>query len=351
MEQYLFFEKDPVGNDELPLFIKDMPVNELKFDKGFFENYRIPTIWFTNGEMSCSYANRHLPIDYNDDQYVKKLIPEKYRTQIEDVFGDTVFFHFHDCYEMNYIRQGTVYYIIDQKLIRCDAGDMIIINGSIPHAWKRVGEYQTVWAKILSFVPRLMFSTKAPDDQIIQAIYAGTTYLHIRSGDACNTELRELICDVEKEYTEKRTGYKSMIYGDMHRFSVLLIRQYYQKTSGHMASSFPTDKAFERLIEHINEHYLEPMSLPDIAKFANMNKNYFCSYFKKKTGMSFHEYIRRLRIVKATDLLLHSEYNITEIIERTGFESNTSFYRAFKNLYKMSPLEFKKQYYEKRNQA
>ena len=99
--------------------------------------------------------------------------------------------------------------------------------------------------------------------------------------------------------------------------------------------------AITRAKAFINEHYTEDLSLDQAAKAANMSSFYFCKMFKKYTGVNFTEYLSRVRIEKARNLLLNPNLRISEIAYEVGFQSLTHFNRVFKKVLGQSPTDFR----------
>jgi AraC-like DNA-binding protein/ligand-binding sensor protein len=99
----------------------------------------------------------------------------------------------------------------------------------------------------------------------------------------------------------------------------------------------------KRAKEYIYEHHTEHLSLARAAKAVNMSTFYFCKMFKKVTGINFTDYLSRVRIEKAKNLLLNPNLRVSEIAFEVGFESLTHFNRVFKKLLGQSPTEYREQ--------
>jgi len=96
-----------------------------------------------------------------------------------------------------------------------------------------------------------------------------------------------------------------------------------------------------RAKQFIHEHHAEDLSLGQVAKAVNTSTFYFCKMFKKFTGINFTEYLSRMRIENARNLLLNPNLRISEIAYEVGFQSLTHFNRVFKKLVGQSPTEFR----------
>jgi len=101
--------------------------------------------------------------------------------------------------------------------------------------------------------------------------------------------------------------------------------------------------AITRAKEFINEHQADELSLISVANAANISTFYFCKMFKKATGLHFTEYLSRVRIEKAKNLLLNPNARITEIAYEVGFQSITHFNRVFKRVTGQSPSALREQ--------
>jgi AraC-like DNA-binding protein len=96
-----------------------------------------------------------------------------------------------------------------------------------------------------------------------------------------------------------------------------------------------------RAKEYIHQHQGEEITLSSVAKAANTSVFYFCKLFKKATGLNFTDYVSRVRIEKAKNLLLNPNLRISEIAYEVGFQSLTHFNRVFKRVIGQSPTEYR----------
>jgi AraC-like DNA-binding protein/ligand-binding sensor protein len=98
-----------------------------------------------------------------------------------------------------------------------------------------------------------------------------------------------------------------------------------------------------RAKEFIVENQAEDLSLGQVAKAVNTSTFHFCKMFKKATGLNFTEYVSRVRVEKARNLLLNPNLRISEIAYEVGFQSLTHFNRVFKKFTGLSPTEYRGQ--------
>ena len=95
---------------------------------------------------------------------------------------------------------------------------------------------------------------------------------------------------------------------------------------------------FEFTIE--NAHQI--IKLEDIANVANMTKNAFCKYFKKRTNKTYVSFLTEVRIENACTFLKSNEdFSIAEIAFKSGFNNISNFNRKFKEVKKMTPISYR----------
>ena len=109
------------------------------------------------------------------------------------------------------------------------------------------------------------------------------------------------------------------------------------------------DRAFQyysrlkRVKEYINDNYDdEEISLEKIASIAAMERTYFSAYFSKKVGITFTDWLRRIRVGKAIGLMEVRDTSILRIAFEVGFGDLGTFERAFKRYTGRTPSDFRK---------
>ena len=96
------------------------------------------------------------------------------------------------------------------------------------------------------------------------------------------------------------------------------------------------------MISYIQEHYDEKITLQMLAEEFHLSEKYISEYFKEHFAIGFMQYVGHLRMTKAKRLLLDTDLSITEVAFSSGFNSVNLFIRKFKELYQMTPLQYRK---------
>jgi AraC-like DNA-binding protein len=93
--------------------------------------------------------------------------------------------------------------------------------------------------------------------------------------------------------------------------------------------------------QYISDHHSEDLSLAQVAQAVHTSVFYFCKLFRRKTGVTFTEFVSRTRVEKAKNLLLNPNLRVSEIAFEVGFQSLTHFNRVFRKIVGESPTEYR----------
>lgn len=93
--------------------------------------------------------------------------------------------------------------------------------------------------------------------------------------------------------------------------------------------------------KYIQARFSERISLDEAAQAVNASTRHFCKVFKEATGITFTDYLARVRVEKAKHLLENPHLRVSEIAFETGFESISQFNRSFKRVTRMTPTEWR----------
>jgi AraC-like DNA-binding protein len=105
--------------------------------------------------------------------------------------------------------------------------------------------------------------------------------------------------------------------------------------------TYSSEEKLAQVIQFINENYTSNLSREGLAAAIDINPNYLSSLFNAYTGKKINEYINFLRIKEAARLLQDTDKKIIDIAFSIGFESLSTFIRAFKNEMGKTPTEYR----------
>lgn len=96
-----------------------------------------------------------------------------------------------------------------------------------------------------------------------------------------------------------------------------------------------------RLLEYIQAHFTENISLDELARAMFLNKYYISKLFSSHIGCNLHTYLNALRISRAQALLRNPALDVGYVIAQCGYESERTFYRAFKTHTGITPRQYR----------
>ena len=126
----------------------------------------------------------------------------------------------------------------------------------------------------------------------------------------------------------------------IHSFLLFINHLTYQKL--HQEPLSYESALYLNLCNYINSHLEENLSLDQLAAFFYSSKYHISHVFKEHMGISLHQYILKKRLGASKNAIL-SGIPLNELCHRCGFKDYTSFYRAFKKEFGLSPKEFREQ--------
>lgn len=148
-----------------------------------------------------------------------------------------------------------------------------------------------------------------------------------------------LINELYREIREKRHAWKFAVKTLLCELMLTAVRE---MPAGEREQPVKELAKLKDVLEYIALHYCTDLTLGNCADAVGFNSTYLSRYFSSHMGVTFQEYVKRLRIDKAKWLLMTEESSITEICYQSGFHDVKTFNKLFRRESGMSPTEFRK---------
>ncbi|WP_200801534.1 response regulator transcription factor [Bacillus sinesaloumensis] len=104
----------------------------------------------------------------------------------------------------------------------------------------------------------------------------------------------------------------------------------------------PSQSNMKKLLDYIQNHYAEPLTLTGVATHFHFNPSYLSNYFSVHNKEGFIEYLNKIRVEEATKLLVQSDVPISEIGPMVGYSDHSYFSKMFKKIKGMSPSQYRR---------
>lgn len=267
---------------------------------------------------------------------------QKYNTRLADDYP-VVTTHWHEEAELTLITKGSCLYQIDLIDYEVKEGDMLFIPPMFLH-YSSLGASEEVYSE--TYVFHLNFlggnstdicSTRYLTPMMNQEISMPCL---ITPEHPAYVSLRKIFGQITSLYNEAVAGYE-LALKSLFLQAVFLLLQYSEKNVS-PDTRVSSDK-LKQVLDYIELHYMESISISELAKLCYFSDYHFMRFFKKHMNMTCVEYVNNLRLEKAVELFEQGITSILDISLSVGFRNLSYFHRAFKKKYHMTPLTFMKQ--------
>lgn len=232
--------------------------------------------------------------------------------------------HLHPYVEIVYVAQGTMEVTVNGHAVILNAGDVCVCFPNDIHGYTNK-EYSKI--QLLIFSPEIInsyFSKRM--NTTLENPFIPSTLI--------NGEISSLFFKLHDEFNNNKNEYviKGFLYTILGKLDAFFTLK---------KSILSYSNTTQTLLKYIEGHYLENITLESTAKHLGFSKYYLSRIFSNKIGYQFKDYLNRLRISKAQQLLSGTDMTVTNIALECGFESQRSFNRTFKELTSFTPTEFR----------
>ena len=273
-------------------------------------------------------------ITYND------LNPTVFYVSKSEMVNDGIY-HDHDFAELAYILSGKGKYLIDGVEYEVQAGDLIFCNPGVKHTHVVVNPKEPTVEFISGFTD-FHFKNMPPNSILTKnGSYIINTSAELKQEMIihCNAMIAEKESDKPGKYFMFKTHIMQML--------LLLVREVTEvkgtKQKGCNFESYNKSYAVNRIINYLNENYEKKISLENIAENMYLSPVYISKIFKEETGESPINYLIKIRLEKAREVLIEDENeSIKNIAHRVGYEDAYHFSKLFKKHYGLAPLYYRK---------
>ena len=188
-------------------------------------------------------------------------------------------------------------------------------------------------------------------NNLIAFLQTGQILLHTPSQAEFTRATRELIklgTEVDLKQLQEAYFQTRVVTKKQYESIVRLLAIFAQHLSGlsnqlMVQGASAEAPAISRARALIAERHADQLSLTEIAQSVNMSAFYFCKTFKRATGMTFTEYLARVRVEKVKNLLLNPHKRVSEAAYEAGFQSLSQFNRVFRRIAGQSPSAYRDQ--------
>lgn len=229
--------------------------------------------------------------------------------------------HFHKQIELIYAHAHSMVIELDQQKLKLSKGDLVIVHSYCLHSYNQV-KISTVLCVPLKYTS--FFNTFKTSDG---------AYTIIKKSRGTHKVYRAM---------KKAKSFKSLNQYKQDSIFDLILGEIYDAYTGNISmKSTNADEISIKIIEYINANYAENINLESLADYCGYSRNYISTLFNSSFKCNFNDYLNLIRLHAFVEQQsIAPTASITQTAEKVGFNSPRTFYKAFKEHYKMTPKEY-----------
>lgn len=261
--------------------------------------------------------------------------------------NDDFMAHSHEYMEMTLITHGNGWHRVAGQEHLTTPGDVIIVPPGVVHSFFR-SRNQT--HRNFHFDPAILqeLRKEAPDMEALSVLFPDLerpnnkkalkykmTRLRLTPKELAVAE--QMMSEMDEEQGGSQSGKMTAMRLILRRLFLFISRVYVKRAT----PVPPEDSGLVKSLDYMNDHLLRPMTLQQLAKVAGHSVSHYRRLFKTAFGESPINYLIRLRIRKACQMLERERMPVAEVSARCGFTDNNYFSRQFNQVMGQSPRRYR----------
>jgi len=248
--------------------------------------------------------------------------------------------HQHSDVEVNYMRAGKLTYLHSGRIKELHAGDLAVFWAGRPHqAIETPMDAECFGCSIpLGWV----LNWHLPDP-FVRRLLDGEMLTPAREGPVSDIGrlFEHWVEDLIEDSAERRKTMLLEMEAWLHRVAQAVDSIDATPAKRVLAEAQGSLEKIEQMARYITEHYMDPLSVKEVARAVGLHENYAATLFHKRTGATLVDFIARQRLGHAQMLLATTDMKVLQIALEAGFGSASRFYAVFKSACGMAPSEYR----------
>lgn len=242
-------------------------------------------------------------------------------------------FHWHVEYEMIIVKKGRLKLILDGKSFYVNEGESAFISGGVVHGGiPEECEYYCIVFDLAALFKDVALCSKSVAIFLTNADCFTGVYGAERKQSAI---MREILYSMQN----RNNGYDLNVIGFLWQLLSAFVSEPVISASAQFNKS--QRQKLKDVLSYIRKNIDKNITLEELAEVSGMSPRYFCRVFKSMTGRTPIEYVNYYRIETASQMLITTGENVTDIALNCGFNDMSYFSKTFKKLKGISPSKFR----------
>lgn len=247
--------------------------------------------------------------------------------------------HFHGDIEIVLPLEGSVLVDVANKRSLVETGDFFIVNRDEAHSLARTNENNLLL--VLQFSPGFA-----------RDYYPQLSRILIRQRHVMRKWMPKLHAELKVNFArmlrligEKSEGYPLALMSALNAIACAIIRHgvYEMPAAGRPAGEEKARARLTAIVDYIQKNYTGNLSLAELSKAEGLDMAYLSHFIKKQLGISFREYVNRLRLERAVDLIVNTRIRMIDVCVECGYSDHRYLNRAVASAFGVTPAQLRKQ--------
>ena len=250
--------------------------------------------------------------------------------------------HSHPFFEFVYVLKGRAEHTINDRTMILSEGDYFFIDLNCSHKYRKLSEESEFCVVNCMFLPQFIDGSLSHVKSFSQLVGYCTkeffadsdiTLSSYHDGDGF---VGALVQRMMREYRDKKEGYSILIRNSLSSLIVCLAR------NGSGSKQSGNEHITSSVKRYAEKNIKNEIHLSDIARELNFSLTYVSITFKREMGMTFRDYLKKIRLERACRYLRTTEMTVAEIAENVGYSDAAFFFKIFKKELGVTPGEYRK---------
>ncbi|WP_458070845.1 AraC family transcriptional regulator [Rhodanobacter sp. BL-MT-08] len=257
----------------------------------------------------------------------------------------TVRWHYHPEYEIHLVTDTRGKYFIGDFIGQFSPGNLVLIGPNVPHNWiSDVPDGVTVPQRgiVVQFTADYMQRLLAtmPELRALEPMLQKARFGVKFADETANAVLPVMVNICAAQGLHRASGFLQLLeLLAADKSTVLLSSASFENDPDN-----PAYASVNSVLAYLQNNFTAKIRESDLARLCNQSASGFSRSFMKSTGMTFVQYLNKLRVHAACELLASSKLSVTDICFKAGFSSVSNFNRRFDAMKGMSPMEFRRSF-------
>ena len=273
-----------------------------------------------------------------------------YHVDSQNMYLELVYWHWHKEFEYIYVTGGTAQFLVADQNYILSAGDCLLINQNVLHRVKPYNNCECTYYSVV-FHPSLFLNVSNPviHSKYLEPISNSTHLNHylLKSDERAADDIIALLRKIIHLNEQCPFGYElitrslfcelwvSALQGALRHESLLPIEN---------TQAILDEDRVKKILTYIATHYMDQISLDDIASSVHISKSECCRCFKRRLSVTPFEYLIKYRIYSSAIMIAQStrRISVSETAIKVGFNSSSYFNKMFRKYIGCTPTQFRK---------